>query len=182
MVLYIITGRPGIGKSTLFTKIMDRLRESGFIVGGFKAPEVRDRRGFRIGFKVVDLMDGEEAWLARKNYYSNIRVGRYGVLVEEASRVIAKALRNAIDRAQVIGVDEVGPMELKIPVFREMLDKILEIDKPRVLVVHYRLSDLGIVRRGKKYIVTLANRDSLAMNLPDHVLEAVKKHYSRRLQ
>jgi len=178
MLRYVITGLPGTGKSTLFNEIVVFLKNNGLKVGGIRTPEVRGERGHRIGFKVVDLITGEEAWLARVDCNSNIRVGKYGVLVDEASRLIEKALTRALSEADVIGVDEVGPMELKLPVFRSLLLKVLDSSKPAILVVHYRLSDPIILRKlgnAKRFEVTIVNREYLKRELPPLILKELTK-------
>lgn len=177
---YVITGRPGIGKSTLFNNIIYALRKAGIVVGGIRSPEVRGANGHRIGFKIVDLMTGKEGWLAKKNYYSRIRVGRYGVVLGEASQIISEAFRKALREADVIGIDEIGPMELKIPIFREMLEQVLGSNKPKILVVHYRLHDQSILDKiysvkHEKYILTEYNRDSLNKELPLKILVEIKQ-------
>ncbi|MET1159837.1 MAG: NTPase [Thermoprotei archaeon] len=182
MYTIVITGRPGIGKSTLFNNIVNRLRIEGFKVGGIVAPEVRDNSGRRLGFKIVDLLSSEEAWLARKDANSSVRVGRYGVLVKEASRIISNALARALREADVIAIDEVGPMELKIPAFRHYLHLVLESDKPRILVIHYRLRDpdiLNKIEKAEKHIVTESNRDRLNRELPERVVNIIKGYYKQ---
>ncbi|MEM1675078.1 MAG: NTPase [Desulfurococcaceae archaeon] len=173
MIKYVITGKPGVGKSTLFNNIVKKLVENKVIVGGIKTPEVRDERGFRIGFKIVDLITGREAWLARVNYNSNIYVGKYGIVVNEARDLIVNALERAINESNVIGIDEIGPMELKIGVFRDYLLKILELNKPLILVVHYRLNDpviLSKLSNSKRFELTYSNREILNKELPYKIL------------
>jgi len=179
MVKYVITGRPGVGKSTLFSNIVDYLKRNNVNVGGLKTPEVRDVNGYRIGFKIVDLTTGDEAWLARVDYHSNIRVGKYGVLVSEAGRLIEKSLKTAIEKADVIGIDEVGPMELKIPVFYDLLKHILELGKPLILVVHYRLNDPYISSKlssAYRIEVTVENRERLNRELPFKIYSEIAKY------
>ncbi len=180
---YIITGRPGIGKSTLFNNIVNELTKYNIVVGGIRSPEVRDNRGYRIGFKIIDLLSGEEGWLAKKNYYSPIRVGKYGVVIDDAKRVIEKALTKAIEEADVIAIDEVGPMELKIDLFRKLLYKVLETNKPKILVFHIRLNDPTIWRKVKEYelfTVTLENREHLNKTLPKKILKEIQEFLAKR--
>jgi nucleoside-triphosphatase len=141
------------------------------------APEVRVE-GRRIGFKLVDLLTGEEVWLARRDYPSPVRVGSYGVVVEEASQLVERALNRAMSETPVVGIDEVGPMELKLPVFKPMLLKLLRSDKHLILVVHYNLSDREILSElatAKKVVLTLENREDYRRTLPPEVLREVKQ-------
>lgn len=172
----VITGRPGVGKSTLFLAVINALRESGFKIGGVVTPEIRDR-GVRIGFKIIDLLTGEESWLARRGYDSVVKVGSYGVLVEEADGLIRKALGEALNSAEVIAVDEVGPMELKLPSFKPLLLNILSSRKPIILVTHFNLGDKDILLRlsdARKIILTYENRERYREILPREVVEGVK--------
>jgi len=73
-----ITGPPGGGKSTLALKIVEKLKRKGLNVCGVVCPDVRIS-GKRIGFKVIDLSSGAEAWLARIDGCDGPRVGRYKV-------------------------------------------------------------------------------------------------------
>lgn len=173
----VITGRPGVGKSTLFMHVINKLREKGFIVYGFRTPEVRDG-GVRLGFKIVDLSTGEESWLAKKGFNSQVRVGSYGILVEEASALIEKSMRTAIEANGIIGIDEVGPMELKIPVFKPLLLKVLTKNTVKILVVHERISDsevLSELNNGKWFNVTVSNRDSLRDKVFEEVYTSLKR-------
>jgi len=57
-----VTGRPGVGKTTLCMKVYNALKDE-MVVKGFITREVREK-GVRVGFKLVDLASGEESWLA----------------------------------------------------------------------------------------------------------------------
>ncbi|RLG83896.1 MAG: hypothetical protein DRO18_07510 [Thermoprotei archaeon] len=139
-----ISGRPGVGKTTVFLRVIDELRRRGYSIGGIICPEIRVR-GRRIGFDIIDIASNRKGKLARlcelvSNPYSLPRVGRYCVIVNEAEDVGVRALSNALDGADVIGIDEVGPMELKVPKLKDLINRVLLSNKPLVAVVHRSLA------------------------------------------
>ncbi|MEM1689967.1 MAG: nucleoside-triphosphatase, partial [Thermofilaceae archaeon] len=76
----LVTGRPGIGKTTLVMRVVEEIRNHGFKVGGFISREER-AGGSRIGFILIDLATGEQAYLARVGTGAP-RIGKYVVLVD----------------------------------------------------------------------------------------------------
>lgn len=160
-----LTGRPGIGKTTVFTRVISRLRSLGLVVGGIACPEVRVGNS-RVGFKIVDLMSGEEGWLARSSMtcIQQRRISKYCIEVDDAITIGVKALGRAIQYADIIGIDEIGPMELRVPQLRDAIVDALSRSKRVLAVVHWRLSDESIIRLLKpalKYEVNLSNRETL---------------------
>ena len=59
----LITGRPGVGKTTLVMNVVERLRGS-LRLAGFTTAEVCDPSGQRTGFQIL-TMEGKHAELAR---------------------------------------------------------------------------------------------------------------------
>ena len=173
----VITGNPGVGKSTLFNKIVEKLRSLGYSVGGFITIEERDDKGNRKGFKMIDLLTGEWSWLALRGYPSHITVGSYGV-VEEASRLAVKALsKESLEKVDVVGIDEIGPMELKLPGFKESLRNVFELSKPIIAVVHFRLSDPEILSKlamAERVILTPDSRDNVTRDLLRRLEDKIK--------
>ena len=133
-----ITGRPGIGKSTLFNQIVTLLKNLGCNVGGISAPEVRSS-GRRMGFLIVDLATNSRGWLARAGYYSPYKIGRYGIITNDVKRIGINALLNSIKNSHILCIDEIGPMELKIPEMREAIFRVLMSNKVKLIVFHHKL-------------------------------------------
>ncbi|MEM2795263.1 MAG: NTPase, partial [Thermofilaceae archaeon] len=131
----LITGHPGVGKTTAVLKVTEELRKLGIHVGGFISREIRES-GVRTGFVVVDLSTGEEAYLARVGK-GLPRIGKYVVLVGELERVGVKAIIKALEISDVIVIDEIGPMKLYSPLFRKAVVKALNSSKPVIATIHF---------------------------------------------
>ena len=167
-----ITGQPGTGKSTAFLRCVEGLRSSGLAVGGISTPERRSRPR-RLGFDVVDLVSGRRAVMAGVELRSAARVGRYGVDVEGFESVALPALEHAVEECDVVGIDEIGRMELYSGAFRRMVESLMLGKKPVVSVLHRAYVDV-YGRHGQVYRVTPESRD----NLPDVLVTEVLRHLS----
>ncbi len=158
----LLTGLPGVGKTTVIRKVLSLL-PSGLKVGGFFTEEVREG-GERVGFQIVTV-DGQKAWLARKGFLSPRKVGKYGVNVEAIESVIIPVLDKAIEQADLIVVDEIAKMELSHPAFAEIVWRCLESSKPVLGTI--QRSNLPFIERVKAradtqiFEVTKENRDIL---------------------
>ncbi|MFX1286532.1 MAG: NTPase [Promethearchaeota archaeon] len=128
----LITGRPGIGKTTLIKKIVTeikRLRPNWHITG-FYTSECR-QKGRRIGFDIHTL-DGQQGVLARlidTEFKSNFRVGKYSVDVTDLNDIAVPLL---YQQAELVIIDELGKMELFSPQFREAVEYALD-NQSRIL-------------------------------------------------
>ncbi len=164
-----VTGRPGIGKTTLCLKVYERLRGKKS-VSGFITLEVREG-GKRIGFKLHDLNSGEELWLAKVGE-GFPRVGKYVVFLSSID-VFAEKIEGY--DSDLIVIDEIGPMELKSERFVSAVDVLLECDKDLLVTVHYR-SRHPLVERIKRefllYVLDEKNRDWVADKIVSDLLKS----------
>ncbi len=163
--MIVITGRPGIGKTTVFTKVVGKIREHGFVVGGIVCPEVRSG-GVRAGFKVVDLLSGSQGWLARASVDcpKELRVSKYCIDVDGVVSVGVNAILEAVSKADVVCIDEIGPMELRVGQLKDAIIYALRNSRNVFAVTHWRLDDydvLTLLKGAVRYEVTLSNRDLL---------------------
>ena len=103
----ILTGRPGVGKTTLIKAVAAQL---GDRAGGFYTEEILGPGG-RKGFRLITL-EGQSTVIAHVDFKSRSLVGRYGVDVNAIDRVGAGAIRSATAHKPIVIIDEIGKMEL----------------------------------------------------------------------
>ena len=157
----LITGRPGVGKTTLVKNTLALLSP---IAGGFLTREIR-RQGQRVGFLVMDIHTGREGILAHRDHKGGPRVGKYGVDVPAFERVGVRALHEALDRKGCIVIDEIGKMELYSMVFADVVTEVLDSRHPVLATIPvHRHPFLDALRRRsdvRLLEVAAANRDRL---------------------
>ncbi len=142
--ILLLTGVPGVGKTTLVRRVAARL--GGLRVAGFTTEEIRER-GRRLGFRIVDF-EARDRIMAHVDLPGLARVGRYGVDVAaiEAIATTSLAPDPAVD---LYVVDEIGKMECLSEGFVEALRALLDSDR-RVLAT--------IARKGGGFIAEVKRR------------------------
>ncbi len=175
----LLTGSPGVGKTTVLMKTVEILRQRGFTVGGMISQEVREG-GVRVGFEILDLATSKRGWLAHMNQRSGQRVGKYGVNISDLERVGATAIRAAVRDCDLVAIDEIGPMELFSTEFREAVKEALNSQKTVIAVVHWKAQD-KLVNEAKQrkdaeiVTVTTENRQQLDRITAEKAIENVEK-------
>ncbi len=139
MTIIVLTGAPGVGKTTAVIRIARALKEREVKVGGIVSRELRTDN-VRIGFEFIDLTTNDRDVLASITG-NGPKVGKYFVNVAGCS-FAAKRLMNAISNSDVIICDEIGPMELKSTEFVDSAKNLLYVDKKVIVVVHQNLQHL----------------------------------------
>lgn len=156
----LLSGRPGIGKTTLITKWIASLPGR---CGGFYTQEIR-RDGRRLGFEIVTL-EGQRAILAQVGVSGLPRVGKYGVHVEEVDAVAVPAIRRAVAEADYVLIDEIGKMELLSDAFRAAVISAVSSPKKVLGTVMQRANPWVDALKNMPGVVivpvTLANRECL---------------------
>ena len=122
---YLVTGEPGIGKTTLIRQVVTTMRMRA---GGFYTEDLRTE-GTREGFRIVTL-DGDMALLAAAGHPGPVQVSKYGVAIDELERVGVAALRRALDRGYVMVADEIGRMQLFSRPFRQTVLEAVKAGHP----------------------------------------------------
>ncbi len=174
---WLLTGPPGIGKSTIVTKVVYLLRMQGHAIGGCLTREKREGRE-RIAFTMSDLMSGREGELASVKGSLGPRVGRYRVNLATLADIGALSLQDARERADVVVIDEIGPMELTSQDFRRAAEGCFASKKPILAIVHEHMKDplIDTIRTMEQKIlieVSLENRDKLPKTIADEILASL---------
>jgi len=175
--LFFITGSPGIGKTTVLLKTVDALRKAGFKVGGMLSSEVREK-GTRVGFKIVDFETGKRGWLAHVNQPEGPQVSKYRVNLRDLEAIGVNSIRNAVANAQIVVVDEIGPMELYSSTFKKAVVQTVNSEKPLLAVIHHRARDpiinsLKTREDAEIFEVTYGNR----MNIHYVLIQRIKDSF-----
>ncbi len=130
-----ITGLPNVGKTQILLKIVEMLEAEEMIVGGM-ITEAIIFRNKKVGFYVIDWLTKKKRKFAHLAIESNVHVEEYGVDMRALDGVGVKAIRNAINEADVIVIDEVGKMEVESKSFVSAVKDALDSDKPMLLTLH----------------------------------------------
>ncbi|ACS34057.1 NTPase [Thermococcus gammatolerans] len=160
MVRVFVTGPAGVGKTTLVERVAREVERWGYIVGGMITKEVR-RNGKRIGFKIIALDTGEEGTLASlrgTSHLPGVPFGKYVVHVDELERVGVSAIRRALVEADLVVIDEIGPMEYKSNEFVKAVGEVLNSDKRLLAVVHRKMAD-KFRPLGRLHTLSVENRN-----------------------
>ncbi|XP_050345791.1 nucleoside-triphosphatase THEP1 [Nymphalis io] len=167
---FIITGDPGVGKTTLIKKLCTLLTSKGVKSIGFLTEEVRRNR-CREGFDVVTL-NGTRGRLARDQnllqYPAKYTVGKYGVLIQEFENVALPSINKTNEFQSVVVIDEIGKMEFFSSKFKSRIMEIFTPDSKNLVLatIPARKSDplIESIRNNsmtKVWTVTRQNRNNI---------------------
>ncbi|XP_033734956.1 cancer-related nucleoside-triphosphatase-like [Pecten maximus] len=185
----ILTGPPGIGKTTLIHKVCDQLAKSGVQCKGFYTEERREGRQ-RVGFDVVTL-SGERAPLASINTSDvppgrQYTVGKYVVQLQSFERAALPTLRKQESQHNIIVIDEIGKMELFSQTFVRVVRDLLGSENTTVIatIPVAKGRPIPLVEEVRQrsdvvlFTVSQSNRDVIMRDIITAVMNSIKCHGS----
>jgi len=170
---FLVTGRPGSGKTSVIENAIKILQGQGFKPGGLYCPEIREG-GVRLGFKIIDLMTGEERILAHVDQRDGPQVSRYRVNVKNVDEMSEAAIGRALREADFVVIDEIAPMEMYSEGFKRAVAAALDSDKPLLAIIHQRtttgfIGDVKARKDVKIFEVVPDNRTGLPTQLAEEI-------------
>uniref|UniRef100_A0A131XH92 AAA+ ATPase domain-containing protein n=1 Tax=Hyalomma excavatum TaxID=257692 RepID=A0A131XH92_9ACAR len=180
----VLTGSPGVGKTTIVKNAVKALADQGIAVSGFYTTELRED-GNRVGFDVVTI-DGKRAPLARLREMcpggKGPFVGKYCVTVQAFESIALDSLKKT--HCDVLVIDEVGKMELFSKPFENQVAELISNESNCILTtvpVSTGTLCLPLVDQIKSHKcarvlnVNRSNRDRLVNEVLDIIRSAVGK-------
>ena len=164
----LVTGLPGVGKTTLIKKLLESLKSLHPV--GFYTEEIKEG-GERKGFELVSL-GGERQLLSHKGIQSSYRVGAYGVDLKGFEDFLG-SISFFNSPARLVIIDEIGKMECFCDRFIKLLEEILDSEKWVIATIALRGS--GLIEKIKTrqdirlFEITHRNRDDLFSEILDEV-------------
>jgi nucleoside-triphosphatase len=160
----LVTGLPGVGKTTLVKNIAEALKDLHPV--GFYTEEIREE-GIRKGFELISL-DGRKGLLSHTDIQSSHRVGKYKVDVKGFEAFLGSVpFLNPSTR--LIIIDEVGRMECFSERFKECLMECLNSEKWVFATI--ALKGSGLIEEVKRrhditlFEITQSNRNAMLSDI-----------------
>lgn len=157
--IILLTGIPGVGKSTLLRKIVDSIPEDERL--GFLTEEIKSVKGERVGFQLVSLNSPiKRLWLARREdigLTNSTRFGRWFVSIDSMQYFVDNYM-SIPEPSQTLILDEIGPMQCLHYGFMKRVEQLLK----------------G-THKGRYKIIDTIKRDDCHIPLVDDFLRKVKK-------
>ena len=158
----VLTGQPGVGKSTVLEKVI-QLYEGKKV--GVICKEIRDKDGIRVGFMAVNSRGDSKVFAHTTAISSTFTVGKYFVDIEAIDSFILPEISSAKTPDTLVYIDEIGRMEAHSERFLATVDTIFGGDSsvlatvvrdPKPWSLQYKTNPLILV-----LTVTATNREKL---------------------
>ncbi len=131
--LILWTGPKHCGKTTSATKLAQIARAEGFNVAGLLAPPLYHNSEL-LGFDVFDLQNQMRAPLARRKINAS-NTGQFTFIAEGLKLGNSALSAEATKTADIVIVDEFGPLELDSKGWRKNVDSLLVSSNTVILLV-----------------------------------------------
>jgi nucleoside-triphosphatase len=160
----LVTGLPGVGKTTLIKKLAEVLNDLNPI--GFYTAEIREDT-IRRGFELIGL-DGRRGLLSHIDIKSPYRVGKYKVDIKGFEDFL-QTIPFLNPSTRLIVIDEIGKMECLSDQFKKLISGLFDSEKQVIATI--ALKGSGFIEEVKRrhdivlFEITKSNRNSLLSDI-----------------
>lgn len=150
----LLTGEPGVGKSTLLSEIIDSLscrKQQGFIT-----KEIRSN-GSRIGFK-METFGGKSGIIASTTSQTETKIGKWYIDVNKIDELIDNL---QFSKTDLLILDEIAPMQLTSQKFIKLTQSWL--DSPNNMIAIIKKDHDKVEGNAKKIIADVKNRSDVVL-------------------
>jgi nucleoside-triphosphatase THEP1 len=131
--LILWTGPKHCGKTTSASNLIQKARAEGFTVAGILEPSLYNN-GELIGFDVLDLHSQKRTPLARRNKDKST-TGSFNFITDGLKFGNAVLTSEAIKSAELVIIDEFGPLEVNGQGWRRNIDSLLSSSNAIMLII-----------------------------------------------
>lgn len=167
---HLLTGPPRSGKTTAIERTVDQYPGT---VGGIVSPE-RRVDGERVGFAIEALDTDDAATIASVDRETGPAVGKYRVDVDAIESVAVPALERARSEAELMVIDEIGPMQLHSDAFRTTVTDALDAAMPVLAAIASGESGVLGEIKARPDVSVYEVRPNTRERLPAQLLEALR--------
>ena len=122
-MIFILTGPVNSGKTTFLKRIVEELKSQKFTIDGFLSEAILQNQE-KTGYDLLELRSGKSIPLIRKSGRQEWqKVGPFFFIPEGLSWAKEIILRSR--EAEILVVDEIGPLELSGKGFWPVLEKVI---------------------------------------------------------
>ena len=122
------------------------------------------KNGERQGFEIVTL-DGQTAILASKDIISNVRVGKYGVNIQNLEQTGVPAIEQALREKEIVVIDEIGNMQIASKNFCETVEQALQSNRIVLATIHIHdhpfTNTIKVRKDVELFVITQQNRNRI---------------------
>lgn len=157
-MIILLTGEPGVGKSTLIEKLVKQYAEpaSWVVTAGIPRPE-----GGRAGFSALNSEGVTRTISHKTDIDSDVIIGENHVDLEAVEAMFATALENALTNNDTLTiVDEIGPIQLLSPAFTNTLHRVFAEGADLVATIHYSDERLRKYRESPGVLLIQVSKES----------------------
>ncbi len=108
------------------------------------------------------------------------QVSKYRVNLSDLNAIGANSILNAVAKADIVVVDEIGPMELFSSAFKEAVSQAVRSNKPMLGTIHHRARDplitaIKAMKDAEILEVTYKNREDLHNTIISKIVQYLQR-------